>query len=388
MTRPSAVGRGAALISASLICFCAGGLYGWSALIPFLEQRFVATTEQSGLVFSVAIVAFSMAVIASPRLPPAFTGLQGCVMFACLGTACLLFAMIAPSYLWFLLSFGVGFGLCSGAMYINALATAALSMRPAVVTPAMVACFGLGGAVFGLVWRWLILLGWGVFALLPLALSLMLSCVVGFAVSRRSHPSEAAAVVATREPYPLKKPGVLVLLWISFALGSAGGLMVLGLAGKMTDSVGASAAITSIAIAGVAIGNTLGRLSVSGFNCVFKPINTAIMAVGLAAIGLMLTGLAASPNELAIGLIVVAVGYGAVASTIPALVSVIYGKHDFSHMFSIVFSAWGVAGLVAPWLAGGVYDRTGEFQMAILLALLATTGSVVTLMLLKLIGLK
>jgi len=159
--------------------------------------------------------------------------------------------------------------------------------------------------------------------------------------------------------------------------------MVLGLAGKMTDSVGASAAITSLAIAGVAIGNTVGRISVSGFNSVFKPINTALLAVGVVIAGLVITGLAASPLQLALGLIVVAAGYGAVASTIPALVAVIYGKNNFSRMFSIVFSAWGVAGLIAPWLAGVVHDRTGEFQLAILFALLATVGAAVSLILLK-----
>jgi len=141
MVEPAVVRRDV-LISAALLCFCAGGLYGWSALIPFLEHQFLASAEQSGLVFSVAIVAFTTAVIAAPRLPRVFNGLRGGAMFACLGAVCLVFAMLAPTYLLFLLCFGVGFGLCSGAVYINALATAALSLRPAVMTPVMVASFG------------------------------------------------------------------------------------------------------------------------------------------------------------------------------------------------------------------------------------------------------
>ena len=82
---------------------------------------FVPAIMGAGLVFSVAIVSFTVAVIVAPRLPPRFTGLRGCVMFAMLGALCLLLAMTAATYPLFLLAFSVGFGIASGAIYINAL---------------------------------------------------------------------------------------------------------------------------------------------------------------------------------------------------------------------------------------------------------------------------
>jgi len=386
MTESAVTGPGT-LISAGLICFCAGGLYGWSALIPVIENKFNGSTEQSGLVFSIAIVAFSIAVIVSPRLSSKFSGLYGCVLFGCCGAGCLLLAVMAPSYLLFLITFGVGFGVCSGAIYINALATAAQSSRPAVITPLMVASFGMGGAVSGLVWRLLVLREWGAMALVPLIIALVVACIAGGMVNKRAAPVIKANTTVSSNSPALRRRGVFLLLWLSFALGSAGGLMVLGLAGKMTDSVGAGTSLTSIAVAGVALGNTLGRLSVGGFNYAFKPVNTALLAVSVAATGLITTYMAVSPSLVVVGLIIVASGYGAVASTIPALVGAIYGKDNFARVFSYVFSAWGVAGLIAPWLAGAIHDRTGGFQMAILLALLATIGSVITLLSLKLITL-
>jgi len=220
---------------------------------------------------------------------------------------------------------------------------------------------------------------------MPLVVSLLVACVAGYRVNKRTiavYQGNVAASPATRQSL---RPGVFALLWLSFALGSTGGLMVLGLAGKMTDSIGASAAITSIAVAGVAVGNTVGRLSVGGFNYIMKPVNTALLAVSVAASGLVITGKATTPALVATGLIVVAAGYGAVASTIPALVGAVYGKDNFARVFSYVFSAWGVAGLVAPWFAGVIHDRTGDFQMAILFALLATIGSVITLLSLKIV---
>ena len=164
--------------------------------------------------------------------------------------------------------------------------------------------------------------------------------------------------------------------------------MVLGLAGKITDSVGAPASSTSNAIVGVALGNTFGRLSVSGLNYKFKPVNSALLAVSMAALGLIIMALATTPWSLVSGMIIVATGYGAVASTIPALVSTIYGKDKFARVFSFVFTAWGVAGLLAPWLAGAIHDRAGDFQLAILIALLATVGSAATLLTLKWVALR
>jgi len=379
MGSPSAVGPGV-LVSAAVICFCAGGLYGWSALIPVIENRFGASTEQSGLVFSVAIVAFSIAVIVLPRFAPRFNALQACVVFGLCGALCLVVAMMASSYLLFLLAFGLGFGVCSGAIYINALTVAAHTTQPAVITPLLVASFGMGGAVYGLVWRKLVLQGWGALALLPLVISLVCACIAGYIVSRCTAPVVKTTGMAYSNSRRLTQPVIFILLWFSFALGSAGGLMVLGLAGKIIDSIGATATITSIAIVGAAVGNTVGRLSVSGFNYATQPVNTAVLAVVVAAIGLIIMGTSASPPLVVTGLIIVATGYGAVASTIPALVGAIVGKENFARVFSFVFSAWGVAGLIAPWLAGVIHDRTGDFQMAILSALLATIGSTVTLL--------
>jgi len=394
----------AELASAAWICFCAGGLYGWSALVPVIETLYSGTTAQAGLVFSIAIVAFTVAVIVAPRLPHQFIGLKGCVLFGLLGAVFLMLAMRASTYPIFLFSFGVGFGMASGAIYINALGVAANAARSAVVTPLMVASFGLGGVVFALVWRWLIVNDWGAFVLLPLILALLLACCVGWFVALRMNAAlnaemnaatSAASNAQANARTPLRNSArvgwervprltMLALLWVSFALGSAGGLMVLGLAGKITESAGASATITTLAIAGVALGNTLGRASVGGINAWLKPINTALLAVLIGVVGLIVTALATSAILIATGIIIVATGYGAVASTIPVLVGDLFGKANFSKLYSMIFTAWGMAGLLSPWLAGAIHDRTGDFRAALVLALLATIGSFLALLTLKL----
>lgn len=66
--------------------------------------------------------------------------------------------------------------------------------------------------------------------------------------------------------------------------------------------------------------------------------------------GLFMSGQATSAEPLTTSLVIIAIGYGAVASVIPTL-------------------------------AGAIYDKTGDFELAVPIALLPTIGSATTLLL-------
>ena len=69
-----------------------------------------------------------------------------------------------------------------------------------------------------------------------------------------------------------------------------------------------------------------------------------------------------------IGLLCVAGGYGMVASTIPMIARASFPPSEFKARFALIFSAWGVAGLCAPSIAGLLFDATGTFDVAYLVA--------------------
>jgi len=374
---------GAGLVLTVCICFFAGGLYGWSALVAVIESVYTATTEQAALVFSVSIVSFSMAVFVVPRFSASFNGQSGCSLFGLTAALSLLVASFSSTYELFLIAFSVGFGFSSGAIYMNALTIASASSRPTLVTPVMVAAFSLGGAVFGPLWRVMVSIGWGLNSLLVLAVALALSSLAVKAASRGRAVVDIEKATHTQTADISANRLILVLLWLSFALGSAGGLMVLGLAAKIIDIAGGTVALSSVALAAIAIGNTLGRLSVGLFANAVSPMTVALMSTIVVSCGLTLSGLAGSALASSIGLTVIALGYGLLASAMPTLVGVLFGKQAFAHLFSIIFTAWGVAGLLAPWAAGVIFDRTGSFGVAILVALIATSGAFMTLLSLK-----
>lgn len=359
------------LLATGFVCFCAGGLYGWSALIAPLQARFEVTTAQTGLVFSIAIVCFTLAVIGAPHVLPQMASLRRLALFALGGAASLMLASAAPSYAVFIAVFSGGFGTFSGAIYISALAVAAQSARPLRSTPLMVAAFGIGGAVFGPVWRVLEGSNLGLTMLWPLAIALVLSAIAAWRVSKGTPTGARPLPTATESAGGAS----IAFIWLLFAFGSFGGLMVLGLAAKMLQAAEASVALSSAALAGIAVGNTLGRISVAGLTQVLRPIGCVFISLTIGGIGMILALVSASVFALATAVCLIAGGYGVLASAVPALTRSIYGAAHFQRRFALIFSAWGVAGFCAPWMTGAIFDATGSFDLAVYLALGTTALS-------------
>lgn len=74
--------------------------------------------------------------------------------------------------------------------------------------------------------------------------------------------------------------------------------------------------------------------------------------------------------------------YGMNAVATPVLVNRMVGSNNFSPAFGFVFSAWGVSGVLAPCIAGKLFDLMGGYTLSMAVALgaaLASTASAVLL---------
>lgn len=351
--------------------------------MPVIESEFDGSIAHAGRVFSMSLVSFTLAVLIIPRVSEAAKSLFATAMIGIAGAVFLLLASFSTQYWLFLCFFSAGFGFVSGALYINVLSMAAASDRSRWLTPVMVAVFGLGGVVFGPLWRQLAANDWGTFALLPLAGLLFISSVATLFVDKRSMCNIYDSASASR---PSNKPSYerhanacqsndsfrLLLIWGIFATGSTAGLMVLGLASKIVEHAGGSISMASTAIAAIAFGNTIGRLSVGAQLLVLNPASVALVSTVVVAGGLVLVLYSSAAAMIATGLSLIALGYGIMASAMPVMVQRQFGPANFSKYFSIVFTAWGAAGLTSPWLAGIMFDASGSFVSALQLALLVT----------------
>ena len=329
------------LIPTALICFCAGGLYGWSALILPLEALFGVSTMQTGLVFSLAITSFTGGVLITPRLLGPKVSLSRVAGFGIAAAICVFAASQMVTFESFLLWFSAGFGGASGGIYISALGVASTSRAFQVATPVMVAAFGTGGAVFGPIWRVLHAYNWGLDGLILLGAGLALFSLMGLWLAR-GHPAPNQPNIPMPAPKgPLGMGLKQANIWLIFACGSFAGLMVLGLATKMMDVAGAGVALASITLAGIALGNTFGRLSIAILSKQMTLKSCLYLAIGLSLTGLSLAVAQIGLWALSAGLILVATGYGIVASTIPILTREAFGPDQFQPRFALIFSALG-----------------------------------------------
>ncbi len=59
---------------------------------------------------------------------------------------------------------------------------------------------------------------------------------------------------------------------------------------------------------------------------------------------------------------------GLISGAYPSALGFYYGVVNYGRMMGRLITAWGVAGLLAPWLAGVIFDATGEYGLAASLA--------------------
>jgi MFS transporter, OFA family, oxalate/formate antiporter len=362
------------LVAAGLLCLSAGSLYGWSGLSMALTDRFALGATGVGEVFSVAILAFTTAVLLSARMPARLRGLGAAVIAGGVGAGATTLAALAPSYLMFLVSFGLGFGAASGVIYTASLDIASETAAPARTVPAMVALFGLGGALFGAGMRVLVNVGQGLWSIWPVTVALVLASAFGLLVLWRAPPVGCGTSASSGLPARLSVTRRTVAgLWVLFALAAAAGLMCLGLALTILADRAPHPRLAAAAVFVIALANTVGRLAVAWLSRLMRA--PEIVVLGCLQCIFALTGLLLLPGAsgaLAC-LVLLAAGYGVVASGMPLLTRTLLQPGEFGRVFPIVLTGWGAAGFLAPRLSGQVRDATGSFD-AVIIGCLVTSG--------------
>jgi MFS transporter, OFA family, oxalate/formate antiporter len=84
---------------------------------------------------------------------------------------------------------------------------------------------------------------------------------------------------------------------------------------------------------------------------------------------------APTPAAASAALFAMGVGYGATAGGYPVVVSQLYGIASVSRVYGRVFTAWGVAGIAGPLLAGVLFDQAHDYRLALLLGGGAALGA-------------
>lgn len=301
-----------------------GSLYAWSVFLYAVEQDFDVGREQASLVFSTAILCFTVAMLTAPWLYRVGNILHWGACASLLGATGLALAAGSPAFVGFLIGYGVLFGTANGIGYSIALQTVqyAQDRRRGLTTGIVVSGYAVGATVLapilavGLAYTGLSSVLFGLSLVLAMVGTIML------AASRNApRPTCARDMKGSRETATKWRWLIFIKLWIGFALSTAASLMVIAHAAAMIMSFGGTVRSAAAAPALIAAANAVGRLS-AGWMADHLPVRSLLAAAMLIALVAFLI-LAQDPGTLTalFALTLVGLSYGCIAAGYPAAVS-------------------------------------------------------------------
>lgn len=169
---------------------------------------------------------------------------------------------------------------------------------------------------------------------------------------------------AQAEPSVSSLPlGRITAIWIAYGSGVTAGLMAIGHAAGIAAAAGFAGWIAAATIAGCNLAGSL----LCGW--IFDKVSHRSILTSLPLLGAMaLLALSFFPTQTLAFLGVVGFTYGGIIATYPAAIANLFSGESGPRAYGRIFTAWGTAGLLAPWLAGQIYDWDGTYTTALWVA--------------------
>lgn len=375
-----------------------GVLYTWSMFKASIQSELGWEGGQLNDPYALCCLVFAFAMILAgrcqDRVGPRITATIGGLL---VGGGMVLISLTESYALW-LLGFGVLVGLGIGFAYSSATPPALKWFPPAktgLVAGIVVAGFGLAPVYLAPTAQY-VLAEFGLQkAMLFFGLAFTV-IVCGLAQMLRNPPEGYVAVTAGSSA-AVKVPAVnfgtgqvlrspmFYLLWLIYFIGAGAGLMVIGsVSGMAKKSMGAQA---FIAVSVMAVGNAGGRV-LAGILSDKIGRRWTLMLVLLVQAGLMFgaISLTASADTLPVVIVLLATfigfNYGANLALFPSFAKDLWGLKNFGVNYGVLFTAWGMGGLVFPKVQQTLTANSGgSFQSSFIAAgVLLLIGAVLTLL--------
>ena len=395
------VNRGWTVTFAGLgINLALGVLYTWSMFKGAIEKEFGWQGSQLNDPYALCCLVFAFTMILAGRCQDTFGPRLTASIGGLLVGAGLVLISLTTSYAVWLIGFGVlvgtgiGFGYSSATPpalkwfppaktgLIAGLVVAGFGLAPVYLAPAsqfLLANYQLQGSMF--------ILGIAFVIIVCGLAQLLVNPPAGYVAaapscSRNGAPSPLA-VNAT--PGQILRQSNFWVLWVIYFIGAGAGLMVISsVSGMAKKSMGN---LAFVAVAVMAIGNAGGRVA-AGILSDKIGRRWTLMLVLLFQSALMFLAIPVTASQDMAAVIVVLVAtligfnYGANLSLFPSYTKDLWGLKTFGMNYGILFTAWGMGGLVLSRLQQTLTERSGQsYQSSFITAgVLLLVGAALTLL--------
>ena len=394
------------MLGAIIAQLCLGSIYAWTIFQTALNTNSPYQWEKllTQLPFSVGLASFALFMIFAgkwqDKVGPTKVATIGGVL---LGTGYLLAGLVdilfanntTMAFLWIAITYGVIGGAGIGFAYVCPIA-ALVKWFPdlkGLITGIAVAGFGAGALVFTQVETALIpedgMVG-NAFLVLGI---IYLILVVGSAQLLRNPPEgwtqpnyKAAETQKTTptgktdsEPFEMIKTLEFWLLWGMFVMAAAAGLMTIGNVKSFVQTQNTTiTAVMAASIAGIlSIFNAAGRIIWGAVSDRLGRTFTMILMFATLGISMFFFAIQTDILLLTIGASLIGFCFGGNFALFPSATADYFGTKNIGSNYGLVFTAYGVAGVLGPFLAG-IMDYANVFPLLGLLAFLALVLAIIT----------
>ncbi len=351
------------LISSALLCAVLGSIHAFSVFLEPLEMAFGLRRSTVSLTYSFALVALTAAVLLGPRfygrVSPAFL----IVGVGIVGAVGAVLAGMAEGITGVWVGYSLCFGAANGVGYGFALQYSARAnpRRPGLAMGVVTAAYALGAVASPILFETALDAGGVFWAMVALAGTLLVTALVsgwivaqaGFAYGTSGGPSGTVP----------SQGRTVATIWLAYGASVATGLMVIGHAAELARLVGATPWMAPAVLASC---NLLGSLAGGHFadrlpDRVLLSIFPLISLVALLAMVFF-------PGLTLLALAIIGFAYGGTIAAYPAVIATLFPGDRGPRVYGQVFTDWGLAGLLAPWAAGALFDQNQDYGAALLIA--------------------
>ncbi|MGE0765660.1 MAG: nitrate/nitrite transporter [Hyphomicrobiaceae bacterium] len=368
---------GAAIAAATVFSLPLGSIYAFSVLIGPLERELNASRSDLASVFGLSVIFFTIGSNVAPRLFGLISGPLLVALSAAVSALGVLVAALAGTYVWLAVGYGVLFAFGGGVAYITAQQTvnATAIRRPGLVNGYLVSLFPAGAMLAAMAFGWATerydvsttLTALAAVVAVCGAVATVFTARSGVRLTRPRRPTSAAGYRGGSEGGGPPR-AVFWKLFLLFTCAASAGLMVLSQAVVILEAYGVGKSVALAATTGITAVVAAARLG-GGFLVDRLPVPfVGAAAQTFALAGAIMLTLLPKPEMAIVGLGMIGVGYGLVSGITVGGVALYWPKSLFGHISSRMYIAWCLAALSLPVVAAKLFDATGAYTSAIILA--------------------
>jgi OFA family oxalate/formate antiporter-like MFS transporter len=357
-----------------------GTLYGWSVFVAPLESRFGWKRADTSMVFTIAVIVFALSFVLAGRIQDKYGPLPCSLAGGLLVSLGFYLCSFTTSLNYLYLCFGVIVGLGNGFGYATPIPVMAkwFPDKRGLAVGLAVGGYGAGSAIFGPLAQLKLIPAYGLSGTFQILSAIFLVMTMVGAFLLRNPPAgyrpagwapatpSVSGVARDFTPRDVLRTPTFYLMWAGYALGCSAGLMVVSQLVPFAKSVGiAAGALSTMTLVVGAFGNASGRILSGWMSDKLGRINVLRTMIGIGMIAM--PALYAAGSNVALlytSVFVVYWCYGTQLSVNGVAAADFWGTKNAGINYGMLFTAWGVAGIVGPRIGGVLYDRYHDYQAA------------------------